>query len=562
MPILSFLLHLAGALMLLLFAVRMVRTGIERSFGDRFQTLLTQNRWPPRAALIGVMLAMVLQSSAAVTLLSAGFLGNGLLGFTTALAVVLGGDLGSAIVIRILSFDLQWLVPVLLAAGGALFLKSTERRWRQLGRIFMGIAFILISLQFLRAAMDPIRDSAFLPAIANYLAADFVTAFLVGAALAFTMQSSVAAILMCVTLVQIGSIPFAAGASLVLGANLGSGLIPVWLSRGLPLAARRLPWANAVLRGSWALLALLALNLLPMGELIHASGSAGLLIALHVSFNAALLLLTLPILPLVERLARQALPERDTPLSAGLAALPEPASALDPDMLDQPTLALACLKRELLHMNSLVEAMFAPVLGIYETGNTARIRALRAADEQVNDCLSNIRDYVASITPGSWSKQERRAARDMVDYAIALESAGDLITRRFTTLAEELHQARARFSPEGWAEITALHRRIVANQKLAGNVLVSDDLESARLLSQEKSELKRAERSSRKRHLKRLQQGMQESIETSDIHLETLMAFREFNNHISAVAFPILYANGQLLETRLIDDLPKAERQA
>lgn len=561
MPILSFLLYLAGALMLLLFAVRMVRTGIERSFGDRFQALLTQNRWPPRAALIGVMLAVVLQSSAAVTLLSAGFVGNGLLGFTTALAVVLGGDLGSAIVIRILSFDLEWLVPVLLALGGALFLKSTERRWRQLGRILMGIAFILISLQFLRAAMDPIRDSAFLPAIANYLAADFVTAFLVGTALAFTMQSSVAAILMCVTLVQIGSIPFAAGASLVLGANLGSALIPVWLSRGLPLPARRLPWANAVLRGSWALLALLALNLSPAGELIHASGGPGMLIALHVGFNAALLLLTLPILPLIERIAERALPDTDS-LLPGLAALPEPASALDPEMLDQPTLALACLKRELLHMNSLVEAMFAPVLSVYQTGNAAQIRTLRLADDQVNESLSNIRDYVASITPGSWDKPDRRAARDMVDYAIALESAGDLITRRFTTLAEELHKSGARFSPEGWSEITALHRRIVANQKLAGNVLISDDLESARLLSQEKSELKRAERSSRKRHLKRLQQGMQESIETSDIHLETLMAFREFNNHISAVAFPILYANGQLLETRLIDDLPKAERQA
>ncbi|QGX99651.1 Na/Pi cotransporter family protein [Roseovarius faecimaris] len=561
MPILSFLIHLAGATMLLLFAVRMVRTGIERSYGDRFQVLLTQNRWPPRAALIGVMLAIVLQSSAAVTLLSAGFVGNGLLGFTTALAVVLGGDLGSAIVIRILSLDLAWLIPVLLAIGGTLFIKSTQRHWRQMGRILMGVAFILIALQFLREAMDPIRDSAFLPAIANYLAADFVTAFLVGAALAFVMHSSVAAILMCVTLVQIGAIPFAAGISLLLGANLGGALIPVWLSRGLTTPARRVPWANAILRGGWALLALLAVNLLPLGDLLHARGGAGLLIAVHVSFNAALLLLTLPILPLVERAAQRLMPEPDTTLP-GLAPIAEPVSALDPDMLDQPTLALACLKRELLRMNGLVEAMFAPVLQIYDTGDPTRIRALRRADDQVNDCLSNIRDYVASITPGSWQKSERRAARDMVDYAIALESAGDLITRRFTTLAEELHQTGAQFSAEGWAEIAALHRRIVANQKLAGNVLVSDDLESARLLSQEKSELKRAERTSRKRHLKRLQQGMQESIETSDIHLETLMAFREFNNHISAVAFPILYANGQLLETRLIDDLPKAERQA
>lgn len=561
MPIISFLIHLIGATMLLLFAVRMVRTGIERSYGNRFQALLTKNSSKLHSSFMGMILAMVLQSSAAVTLLTAGFVGTGLLGFATALAIVLGGDLGSALVIRILSFDLNWLVPVLLGMGGWLFIKSQQRSWRQLGRILMGIAFILISLRFLREAMDPIRDSAFLPAIANYLASDYVTAFLVGSALAFVMHSSVAAILMCVTLVQIGSIPFAAGVSLVLGANLGGALIPVWLARGLNTAARRVTYANAAVRGGWALLVLLAINILPVGDLLRSAGSAEMLIAVHVSFNAALVLLTLPLLRWIEPLCMTLLPNPvlDT---FGPEGVLQPQSALDLDMIDQPTLALANLKRELLRMNSLVEEMFAPILTIYETGDKAHIRALRAADDHVNDCLSGIRDYVASITSDNWSKKEKRAAREMVDYAISLESAGDLITRRFTTLAEELQKIHANFSPEGWAEISALHARIIANQRLASNVLISDDLESARLLSQEKSELKRAERSSRKRHLKRLQQGATDSIETSDIHLETLMAFREFNNHISAVAFPILYENGQLLETRLIDSLPPTKRQA
>jgi len=176
----------------------------------------------------------------------------------------------------------------------------------------------------------------------------------------------------------------------------------------------------------------------------------------------------------------------------------------------------------------------------------------------VREVLEEI-DVLSSTLGGTYSKAEKRTARDMVDYAISLESAGDLIARRFTTLAAELHQMGARFSPEGWKELIALHEQITANMKLAGNVLISDDVESARLLSLEKDELKRAERSSRKRHLKRLQKGAAESLETSDIHLETLMAFREFNSHISAVAFPILYQNGQLLETRLIDTLPHAE---
>jgi len=539
MPILNFLLHVMGAIMLLLFAVRMVRTGIERSFGPHFQAVLTRRGARLTSAGIGAGMAVLLQSSAAVALLSAGFARTGAVGVATGLAIVLGADLGSAIVVRILSFQLDALVPFLLALGGWLFLKSETRAWRQAGRICLGI-----------------RDAAFLPAIANYLATDFVTAFLVGAVLAVIMHSSVAAILICVTMVQIGTLPFSAGVSLVLGANLGSAFIPVWLTRNMSAPARRITQANLGLRGGWALALLLAGNLLPAAQALLSQGTAIWLIYAHIAFNASLLALALPVLSPVERLTTALVKDKDQTIETGQSLAP---SSLDPANIGYPALALASLKRELLRMNSLVEEMFLPLPDIYRTGSATQIAAQRAADEQVNACLSGIRDYVATIPADRYSKPQKRSARDMVDYAISLESAGDLVAKRFTALAEELQKSGARFSPAGWSELTALHNRVAANIKLAGNVLISDDLESARLLSLEKDEIKRAERASRKRHLKRLQKGGTDSIETSDIHLETLMALREFNSHISAVAFPILYQNGQLLETRLIDSLPPGE---
>ena len=561
MTILNVLMHIAGATMLLLFAVRMVRTGIERSCGAHFRAMMTRHRSRLRSGMIGVIMAMVLQSSSAVALLAAGFASTGLLSFGAGLAILLGADLGSAIVVRILSFRLEWLIPLLLMVGGGLFINSGMRDRRQAGRVLMGIAFILIALQFLRAAVDPIRDSALLPAIASYLADDFVTAFLVGTTLAFVMHSSVAAILMCVTLVQIGALPFAAGLSVVLGANLGGAVIPVWLTRRMSVQARRIPLANVGLRGGWALCILLAVNWLPAGDILRDDGNAMMLIYSHIAFNALLLILALPCLAPLDRLVRRLLP--DAPVSTIAAdGVPESRSALDLDHMDHPSMALASLKRELSRMNDLVGDMFTPLMQIYEIGDVARINGVRAVDSRVNGCLSGIRDYVASIPLEHYSKPERRIARDMVEYAIHLESAGDLIAKRLTTLAEDLHHLGARFSQEGWSELVAMHALIMANLKLAGNVLISDDLESARVLNLEKEEVKRAERSSRSRHLKRLRKGVGESLATSDIHLETLMAFREFNRYISAVADPILYQHGQLLETRLIDRLEKAHEIA
>lgn len=555
MAIVSFLISLAGATMLLLFAVRMVRTGIERSYGASFQRVLTGQRSLTQASLVGLVLAIVLQSSAAVALLTSGFAASGMLSFPTGLAIVLGGDLGSALIIQILSFKLDWLVPMLLAVGGYMFVKVEARKARQLGRILMGVAFILISLRFLREAMDPIRDSAFLPAVAGYLARDYVTAFLVGGALAFVMHSSVAAILMCVTLVQIDAIPFAAGLSLVLGANFGSAFIPVWLSRGMDLAARRIPFANLILRGTWAVVTLFAANLaLRSGALGDPQGGQMLVYA-HLAFNASLLVLALPLCKSLQKTMERLLPDPlvvEPEVATGL-----PTSVLDLTNIGPPTQALASLKRELLRMSGLVEAMFRPVLDLYQSGDKAQIRAVQALDGEVNDCLSGIRSFVAAIPPEEFGKANAKAARDMVEYAIRLETAGDVVAKRLAVLAGRMRKKDANFSDEGWMELTRLHESILANLCLASNVLISDDLESARLLSLEKTELKRAERDSRKRHLKRLQGGSSDSFETSDIHLETLRALREFNSHIAAVAYPILYLNGQLLETRLIEDMPR-----
>ena len=357
MAIVSFLVHLGGATMLLLFAVRMVRTGIERSFGAGFKRVLTGNNSLVGSSFAGLLLAVVLQSSAAVALLVSGFIASGILTFPVGLVIVLGGDLGAALVIQILSFKLDWLVPLLLATGGWLFVKTEQKRWRQAGRVLMGIAFILISLRFLREAMVPISNSALLPAIADYLVRDFVTAFIVGAVLAFVMHSSVAAILMCVTLVQIEAIPIAAGLSLSLGANLGSALIPIWLTRGMSADTRQVPWANLLLRGGCAVAALFLVNWFDIVNLEGSADPGQALIFAHLAFNATLLIVFMPFCNQMQKLMN-ALLGRPEPTQEE-APLSRPTSALDPNALEQPNLAIGSLKRELLRMVEIVEPKFS-----------------------------------------------------------------------------------------------------------------------------------------------------------------------------------------------------------
>lgn len=539
--------------MLLLYAVRLVRTGIERAFGASFQRIMTRNSNVTGASATGLVLAIILQSSAAVGLLVAGFAGTAALGFGQGLAMTLGADLGSALLIQVLSFPLDWLVPLLLAVGGASFIHSSSRNVKQAGRIILGIAFILIALRFLRETMDPIRDSNFLPAIAGYLAQDYVTAFIVGATLALVMHSSLAVVLMCVTLVSLNAVPVEAGVSLVLGANLGSSVIPVWLSRGMSPRSRRVPLANLVIRGSWAILALILVNNLPVMAILGSGQAGQTVVNVHIAFNLAQLAF-LPFCRFLEAPMLRLLPERLDPENVTPVLH---RSVLDDETPVSPSLALASLKREALRMTQIVEGMMLPVMDIYGTYDGDRADYIANEDDALNSALDSIRHYVAAIPSDTLRKKENKQARELTEYAIALKSAGDIIVKTMLPLAKEKKKDQINFSVAGQAELVSMHERVLANLKLASNVLVSDDLASARLLLEEKAEMTQMERSSRKKHLRRLSEGTAKSFESSDIHLETTRALKEFNSHISAVAYPILYRGGQLLETRLIEKMDR-----
>ena len=142
----------------------------------------------------------------------------------------------------------------------------------------------------------------------------------------------------------------------------------------------------------------------------------------------------------------------------------------------------------------------------------------------------------------------------MTSFAINLERAGDVVAKNLLDLALEKHKKKLSFSDEGWKELTNLHDRVMANIQLALNVLISEDEDSARQLIGEKDRMRMLERASHDGHLARLKSGEEASIDTSDLHLETVRALKEINSLFSTVAVPILSRSGQLRETRLVQE--------
>jgi phosphate:Na+ symporter len=539
-----------GAVMLLLYAVRMVRTGFERAAGPSLRRAIGKaSSGPVAGALSGTAVAILLQSATAVAILAAGFATSGFISTAAGLAVLLGADLGSALVVQFLVFDLSWLVPMLLGGGAWLFLKLDARSAKQIGRILLGIAFILIALQMIGEATTPLKEARFMPQFAGYLAQDTPTAMAVGALLAFLVHSSVAAVLMIAALVQKTGLPQEAAIPLVLGANVGAGFVALWLTRGMDRKAKLLPLGNFVFRSTGAVLVMLALKIhdLPLAAL--SNDPAQQIVAVHVLFNLLLVLVCLPLTRPVAWLVERLVPDSE---EAGERDRLTPQSALDKQLVGNPRLALASATRELLRMGELVEVMARPVLMMLEKGSEQEIRRLQQLDTQVNAIHSSVKLYIAEVNRGELTGEQAERSMELVGFAVNLERAGDLVAKNLLELALELQKNKISFSPEGLRELTWMHDRVLANMELALNVLVSADVASARELIAEKDKMRTLERESHNRHLERLKSKTVESMESSNAHLEVMRSLKEINSLFAAAAVPILAREGLLRDTRLV----------
>jgi phosphate:Na+ symporter len=196
--------------------------------------------------------------------------------------------------------------------------------------------------------------------------------------------------------------------------------------------------------------------------------------------------------------------------------------------------------------------MLQPLMELYETGDPEKIKQARRLEQAVDQAQSEIKLYLAKIDYTGEAEAQR--GHELSNFAINLEYVGDAISKTLLKLAETRRDQKLSFSPEGWRELNELHHRVMANMQLALNVLVSKDRESARQLLMEKSAVSQAERASYGQHLTRLRSGTAQSVETSNIHLETVRALKTINSLFASVAYPILQQSGDLLDSRLAKD--------
>jgi phosphate:Na+ symporter len=548
------LLDLLGGVALLLWGLHMVHSGILRAFGPDLRLLLAKalnNRLSAFAAGIG--LTALLQSSTATALITTSFAAEGMVSLVSALAIMLGANLGTTLIVQVMSFNIAAVAPILFIIGLVAFRSGPRSRIKDIGRVSIGLGLMLLALHILLDSLAPAENAPGVLVVMNALTGDPVLCIIIGALVTWVVHSSVASVLLVMSLAYAHFISPSAALALVLGANLGSAINPLFegARRDNP-ASYRLPLGNLVNRLVGIML--VAPFLHPIAGLLQVwqPDLAKATAMFHIAFNAATALLFIGLLDGVARLLERLLPDR--PQDAD----PSRPRYLDESALETPSLALADAARETLHMGDHVEIMLRKVMAAMMTNDRALVDQVSRMDNAVDGLDEAIKLYVTKLTRGSLDEREGHRAMEIISFAINLEHIGDIIDKNLSELATKKIKRRFQFSPEGAEELSIFHKRTMDSLRIAFGVFMSGDVNEARKLLADKAALRNAELAATERHLDRLREGRSESIETTSLHLDVLRDLRRIHSHICSVAYPVLDAAGELPARRQLESRPVA----
>jgi phosphate:Na+ symporter len=536
------LLDLLGGVALLLWGLHMVLTGVLRAFGPDLRRFLSKalgNRFAAFGA--GLVLTAILQSSTATGLMTASLAADGMVSLVPALAIMLGANVGTTLIVQVLSFNVAAAAPVLFVVGLITFRVGGTNLTRALGRIAIGLGLTLLALHILVDTLAPAEQAPAARVVFAAVTNDPVLCIVIAAALTWAVHSSVAVVLLVMSLAYSHFVSSEAALALVLGANLGSAINPL-IEGGLSgnLASRRLPLGNLLNRVVGILIALPILPLLAREMSALQPDAAKMTAEFHMLFNVVLAAIFIGPLDAVAWLLTRILPEQKRP------ADPSVPRYLDETALDTPPLALANAARETLRMGDVVESMLRDVMAAIMNNDRKLATEVARRDNIVDRLNEAIKLYLIKLTSGSLDEREGRRAMEIVSFTINLEHIGDIIDKNLCELAAKKIKRRYQFSAEGAAEISAFHKRVCESLQAAFGIFMTGDVEAARRLLREKAALRKAELEAADRHFERLREGRPESLETTSLHLDILNDLKRIHSHICAAAYPVLEAAGEL----------------
>jgi phosphate:Na+ symporter len=542
------LLNFAGYVALLLWGVHMVQSGVQRAFGAALGVALGHAlSTRTRAFFAGLGITAAIQSSTATGLMITSFAAGGLVSLIPGLTAMLGANVGTTIIVQLLSFNLTTLAPASILVGVWLFMRNQPSRRRDLGRVFIGLGLLLLALHQLVTIFAPIQTAYLFQIILDALTTQPLIALLLAAAFAWAAHSSVTVVVLVMSLASHGLVTPGLAYALVLGANLGTSINPIieGVNSDDP-ASKRLPVGNFGMRLAGCIVALALLPWIPMFMSLLSDDAGRSVANFHTLFNIAIALAFLPLLKPYSALLTRFLPKRLDPND------PSRPLYLDESAHEVPAIAIGNAAREALRLSDMLETVLNIAQAGFRRDNRHRIAQARELNNAISRLDNLITTYLATLDKENMNQDDNRRFGDVLAFSSNIAHAASAAINGLLSHTSTLRKKGWALSAEQARELSEAMDRLVRNQRQTAALFVAEDIKSARQLALEKEVFREIEQAASEQHLQKLKSGDLTSVEIGSLHLEILRDITMLNSYlVSAAAYPVLARNDELLPNRL-----------
>lgn len=484
--------------------------------------------------IMGIFLTFLFQSSSTMTSLLVSMTDSGIISLKSACVMALGSGIGSAITVKIISFDISTGVYSLIIIGGILYL-SKSGNINLYGRTILGIGLVFYGIMVMESAFHIDSNSKLLPLLISFIQGNYFYFFIAGLLLTVILQTSASSLGILMGVSSSGMLSPAECFAFVLGANVGTTSTAFIASFTSGADGKRAAIGYFLSKLIGAVVFLLFIEEISKFLFSISMKNMKFFIAdSNMIFNIINSILFLPFTGFFTKLLMKLVPEKTK--TKGKAYL----KYIDKKAVENVSVAVAQSHRELLRMYDEVGEMLEKCILAFETNETNLISEIKEMDNSIDFLDENIRKFLVEISKSPLDRTTASKTSSMIRISSNLENIGDTIEKDLMDHALKKVKKNAVFSEDGRREIEELHKEVMEYFRLLGSALSEFNKKIAEEIVKKKSELYQLTYELVNRHLERLKLGLKESVDTSSIHLDVISNLRRIISFIADSGSSIL----------------------
>lgn len=540
------IINLLGGLALFLYGMGKMSEGMKKAAGNRMRRILaalTYNRVV--GLLVGAFITMVIQSSSATTVMLVSFVQVELMSLAQTLGVILGADIGTTVTAQLIALKLTNYAILMIAVGFGITMFARKESHRYVGEAILGFGILFFGMKQMSTAMYDLRD--YTP-LRNALKGmeNPLLGLMVGTLFTALIQSSSAFTGIVITLSLQGFLTLEAGIPLIFGANIGTCITAGLASIGTSREAKRVALAHVLFKiGGVALFFLWIPSFAHFIENVSMGADVPRQIAnAHTIFNVSMAVVFLPFTALFAKYIYKILPEKR--IEKGIKPV---VWHLDDSQISHPAIAIGLVQSEISRMAKIVARMLSAILHPFISNEYGKdeiypkltvLEGIDMRERKIDYLDEKTVEYLVKIGRQELSNEQMSEVYAMISITNDLENIGDIIHRNLVPLAEKRKRLESDFSKEGEEELKAYHVKVSKQMSRLRDALGELDPAMAKKILRKEEKYEMLESDFRIRHVKRLREDKEESVETHEVHVEFMDLLKQIGVHLANIAKTIM----------------------